>query len=116
MVKESLSMEARKMSLAGSLSTSSNPFGRLRRENRIRLALLMEISTNQPGIQFYDGHLLDGEVIGRGGRIYRPRAGLCLEPQKFPDAPNHESFPSSRLVPGEVYANRASYKFTTNAS
>jgi len=72
---------------------------------------VLEISTDQPGIQFYDGKYLDGSAIGRTGTPYGPRAGLCLEPQNFPDAPNHPNFPKSRLEPGEVYTNRALYKF-----
>ncbi|MEX1045413.1 MAG: aldose epimerase family protein [Chthoniobacterales bacterium] len=71
----------------------------------------LEISTNQPGIQFYDGHSLDGSVIGCEGRLYGSRAGLCLEPQNFPDAPNHPGFPSCRLVPGQVYTNIVAYEF-----
>lgn len=72
---------------------------------------VMQVSTNQPGLQFYDGHFLDGAVIGREGRAYGPRAGLCLEPQNFPDAPNHPAFPSSRLVPGQVYTNVTACEF-----
>jgi aldose 1-epimerase len=80
----------------------------------LRSGRMLEISTNQPGIQFYDGHFLDGAVIGRNGRSYGPRAGLCLEPQNFPDAPNHHDFPSCGLAPGQTYANRVRYKFEAN--
>lgn len=73
---------------------------------------VLEISTDQPGIQFYDGKYLDGSAIGRTGTSYGPRAGLCLEPQNFPDAPNHPNFPNCRLKPGEVYTNNVVYKFT----
>ncbi len=45
---------------------------------------------------------------------YGPRAGLCLEPQNFPDAPNHSHFPKSRLAPGEFYTNRVVYKFAAS--
>ena len=72
---------------------------------------VLEISTNQPGIQFYDGKYLDGSAIGRTGTPHGPRAGLCLEPQNFPDAPNHPNFPKSRLDPGEAYTNHIVYKF-----
>lgn len=71
---------------------------------------VLEVFTDQPGIQFYDGGCLDGSAAGRHGRSYGPRSGLCLEPQKFPDAPNHPGFPSCRLAPGEVYVNRVRYK------
>jgi aldose 1-epimerase len=76
-----------------------------------RSGRMLEISTNQPGIQFYDGSFLDGSVTGRGGRRYGPRAGLCLEPQNFPDAPNHPNFPSCRLEPGQVYTSVVAYGF-----
>jgi aldose 1-epimerase len=72
---------------------------------------MLEISTNQPGIQFYDGSFLDGSVTGRSGQNYGPRAGLCLEPQNFPDAPNHPNFPSCGLEPGQVYTSVVSYGF-----
>jgi len=55
---------------------------------------VLEISTNQPGIQFHDGHFLDGLITGRAGHRCGPLAGLCLEPEKFPDAPNH--YPPNR--------------------
>ena len=71
----------------------------------------LEISTNQPGIQFYDGKHLDGTAPGQTGIAYGPRAGLCLEPQNFPDAPNQTGFPSCRLQPGEGYTSRVSYQF-----
>ena len=79
-----------------------------------RSGRILRISTNQPGLQFYDGSFLDGSVIGRGSRSYGPRAGLCLEPQNFPDAPNHPNFPSCRLEPGKVYTNRVVYKFAAS--
>ncbi len=72
---------------------------------------VLEISMNQPGIQFYNGKYLDGSAIGRTGTPHGPRAGLCLEPQNFPGAPNHPNFPKSRLELGEVYTNCIVYKF-----
>ncbi|MBU3666794.1 MAG: hypothetical protein FGM15_13100 [Chthoniobacterales bacterium] len=79
-----------------------------------RSGRMLEISTNQPGIQFYDGSFLDGSVTGHAGRNYGPRAGLCLEPQNFPDAPNHPTFPSSTLVPGQTYPNCVCYRFVVS--
>jgi aldose 1-epimerase len=64
-----------------------------------RSGRMLEISTNQPGIQLYDGKYLDGCAISRTGSTFGPLAGLCLEPQNFPDAPNHPHFPTSRLAP-----------------
>lgn len=73
---------------------------------------VLEIFTTEPGIQFYSGNFLDGSLIGKGGVAYEQYAGLCLEPQHFPDAPNHANFPSTTLCPGEVYRHRSSYRFS----
>jgi aldose 1-epimerase len=63
----------------------------------------LEVFTTQPGLQFYSGNFLDGSLKGRGGVVYEKYAGLCLETQGFPDAPNHANFPSTVLRVGEVY-------------
>jgi len=63
----------------------------------------MEVSTDQPGIQFYAGNFLDGSYAGKGGVRYARRTGLCLETEGFPDAPNQPVFPSCVLRPGETY-------------
>jgi len=73
---------------------------------------VLEILTKEPGIQFYSGNFLDGSLIGRGGVPYEKYAGLCLEPQHFPDAPNHVNFPSTVLRPGEVYKHTSVYRFS----
>ena len=72
---------------------------------------VMEIFSNQPGIQFYSGNFLDATVTGKGGTIYRMGDGLCLEPQIFPDTPNRPEFGSATLQPGQVYRNRILYRF-----
>ena len=72
----------------------------------------LEISTNQPGIQFYDGKYLNGSAIGHTDTPCGRRSRLCLEPQNFPDAPSHQDFLSCYLVPGEVYASRVRDRFT----
>jgi aldose 1-epimerase len=84
------------------------------RLSELQSGRMLEISTNQPGIQFYNGSFLDGSVTGRGGRRHGPRAGLCLKPQNFPDAPNHAHFPKSRLEPCEVYTNCIVYQFASS--
>jgi aldose 1-epimerase len=71
----------------------------------------LEISTTQPGLQFYSGNFLDGSLKGRGGIPYEKYAGLCLETQHFPDAPNHAAFPSTVLKAGEVYKEEAVFSF-----
>jgi aldose 1-epimerase len=72
---------------------------------------VMEVSTDQPAIQFYCGNFLDGTVTGKGGVKYARRTALCLETEGFPDAPNQPSFPSSVLRPGETYKHTMIHKF-----
>ena len=71
----------------------------------------LEILTTEPGIQFYSGNFLDGSLKGKNGVSYEKYTGLCLEPQHFPDAPNHPNFPSTTLRPGEEYSNTSIYRF-----
>jgi aldose 1-epimerase len=63
----------------------------------------LDLWSNQPGLQVYSGNFLDGSSIGKSGRAYQRGAGIALEPQMFPDTPNHPAFGSLRLAPGEVY-------------
>lgn len=71
----------------------------------------MEVWTTEPGLQFYAGHGLDVAVPGLGGRRYGPNAGLCLEAQVWPDAPNKPWFPQAVLRPGETYRQETHYRF-----
>lgn len=73
---------------------------------------VLEIFTTEPGIQFYSGNFLDGTLSGKGGAVYHKYTGLCLEPQHFPDAPNHPNFPSTVLRPGETYRHTSVYRFS----
>lgn len=88
---------------------SLRPAARLYEPNSGRV---LEILTTEPGIQFYSGNFLDGSLTGKGGVVYHKYTGLCLEPQKFPDAPNHANFPSTLLRPGEVYRHVSKYRFS----
>lgn len=72
----------------------------------------VEILTTQPGIQLYTGNFLDGTLVGKGGKIYNKNYGLCLETQHFPDSPNHSSFPSTILKPGEKFSETTVYRFS----
>jgi aldose 1-epimerase len=72
----------------------------------------MELWTDQPGVQFYSGNFLDGSVIGKYGRAHRQFDALCLEPQRYPDAPNRPDFPSARLDPGQTYRHVSRYRFS----
>ena len=73
---------------------------------------LMEVYSTEPGIQFYTGNQLKGNYIGKGGVAYKRNAGLCFETQHFPDSPNHPTFPSTILRPGETYIQCTIYRFT----
>jgi aldose 1-epimerase len=76
---------------------------------------VMELWTTAPGVQFYSGNFLDATTTGKSGRVYRQGDALCLEPQVFPDSPNHPDFPSARLDPGHIYKNKMEYRFSTEA-
>ncbi len=71
----------------------------------------MEVWTTEPGVQFYTGNFLDGSFKGKGGIAYQKRTALCLETQHFPDSPNHPSFPTTLVKPGEKYHTTTVYKF-----
>ena len=73
---------------------------------------VMEMYTDQPGVQFYSGNFLDGTVKGKNGIMYKHRTGFCLEAQHYPDSPNHPEFPSTKLEPGQVYKQTTIYKFS----
>jgi len=72
----------------------------------------LDISTSEPGLQFYSGNFLDGTIKGKGGHVYAHRTGLCLETQHYPDSPNHKNFPSTILQPGKVYTSKTVLTFT----
>ncbi|PCJ84895.1 MAG: galactose-1-epimerase [Hyphomicrobiales bacterium] len=75
--------------------------------------LSMEILTTEPGLQFYDGYKFDVPVTGLDGRKYGASAGLCLEPQRWPDSPNHKHFTDTTLRPGETYFQESIFRFGT---
>lgn len=74
--------------------------------------LAMELWTTEPGLQVYDGHKLELTASGHGGVVYRPFAGVALEPQRFPDGPNRPKFPPTALMPGQVSRQATEYRFT----
>jgi aldose 1-epimerase len=74
--------------------------------------LAMQIATTEPGLQVYTAnHLPVADLRGLGGMVYRRHAGIALEAQNWPDAPNHPAFPSALLRAGDVYHQRTSYGF-----
>ncbi|QEE26371.1 galactose mutarotase [Rhodanobacter glycinis] len=73
---------------------------------------VLRLYSRQPGLQFYSGNFLDGTTVGGSGHAYRQGDAFVLEPQIFPDTPNHPNFGSAELRPGEVYNNRIIYRFS----
>jgi aldose 1-epimerase len=73
----------------------------------------LEVFTTEPGLQFYSGNFLHGQV-GKAGEHYERRSALCLEPQHFPDSVNQPSCPSTILRPGEPWQNSAIYRFSVH--
>ena len=74
--------------------------------------IVMEVLTNEPGVQVYTGNFLDGTVTGKKGIVYNQRAAICLETQHYPDSPNKPQWPSVVLRPGETYNSHCVYKFS----
>ena len=73
---------------------------------------VLEVFSSEPGLQFYTGNFLDGTLKGKGGWVYQFRNAFCMEPQHYPDSPNHPDFPSVVLKPGQVYHNTIVYRFS----
>lgn len=73
--------------------------------------IVLEVYTNEPGIQVYTGNFLDGTVKGKKGIVYNQRASVCLETQHYPDSPNKPEWPSVILEPGQTYNSECIFKF-----
>ncbi|MBB1504371.1 MAG: aldose 1-epimerase [Pseudoalteromonas rhizosphaerae] len=73
----------------------------------------LTVYTEEPAVQFYSGNFLDGSSKQASGLVHKLRSGFCLEPQHFPDAPNQPTFPTTTLLPGDVYSTRIVYEFGT---
>jgi aldose 1-epimerase len=73
---------------------------------------VLEVLTDQPGMQFYTGNFLDGTVTGKGGKVYNRRYAFCLETQHYPDSPNHPKFPTTELKPGQTFHSMTIYRFS----
>ncbi len=74
--------------------------------------IVMTVLTDQPGMQFYSGNYMNGKDVGKRGDIHNRHTAIALETQNFPDAPNHENFPSAVLRPGETYTQTSIYAFS----
>ena len=77
---------------------------------------VMEVLSNQPGIQFYSGNFFDATKVGKAGKLYRQGDALALEPQMFPDTPNQPGFGSIRLGPEDAYRNTILFRFSSSAA
>lgn len=73
---------------------------------------VLEVTTDEPGIQFYSGNFLDGTLPNPQGGTYAHRTGFCLETQHYPDSPNQKNFPTTVLNPGENYKTKTTFKFS----
>ena len=76
-----------------------------------KTGIVMDILTEEPGLQFYSGNFMDNVQQAKGGKVYGYRSAFCLETQHFPDAPNHPDFPSTVLQPGDEYTTKTVYQF-----
>ena len=74
--------------------------------------IVLDVYTNEPGIQVYCGNFLDGTLTGKKGIVYNFRTAVCLETQHYPDTPNKPEWPSAVLRPGEKYQSQCIYKFS----
>jgi aldose 1-epimerase len=73
---------------------------------------VLQVLTDQPGVQFYTGNFLDGTITGKDGKVYQRRDALCLETQHFPDSPNHPKFPTTELKPGQKFHTVTVFRFS----
>jgi aldose 1-epimerase len=88
-------------------------FGLMARVSDPKSGRVMEVWSDQPGLQFYAGNFLDGTLKGKGGVAYQIHDAFCMEPQHYPDSPNQPNFPSTELDPGQTYHSTIVYKFST---
>ena len=79
-----------------------------------KTGIVLDVYTNEPGVQVYAGNFLDGSLTGKKGITYNQRASVCLETQKYPDTPNKAEWPSAVLRPGEKYTSQCIFKFSVD--
>lgn len=93
----------------------NSPLGKFALDARVvepNSGRVMEVWSDQPGLQFYAGNFLNGTLTGKDGKVYQRRYAFCMEPQHFPDSPNKPNFPTTELKPGETYHCTIVYKFS----
>ena len=79
-----------------------------------KTGIVLDVYTNEPGVQVYAGNFLDGSLTGKKGITYNQRASVCLETQKYPDTPNKPEWPSAVVRPGEKYRSQCIFKFSVD--
>ena len=94
--------------LTGGRTRTARPIASLRHP---RSGRGLRLATTEPGIQVYISAGLDGSLTGPAGRPYRRYAGVALETQHFPDSPNRPDYPSTLLVPGEIFTSQTVLQF-----
>lgn len=76
--------------------------------------ITMTITTSEPALQLYDCHALDAPLTGKHNKEMSTYCGVALEPQHYPDSPNHPNFPNTIIGPYEVYRSKSEFKFTVD--
>ncbi len=94
------------------LRNGPQPFRLAAKLHEPKSGRVMEVSTTQPGMQFYSGNFLNGSIVGKGGTPYEKHCACCFETQHFPDSPNQPSFPTTVLKPGEQFKHTTVFKFS----
>ena len=79
-----------------------------------KTGIVLDVYTNEPGVQVYCGNFLDGTLTGKKGIVYNQRASVCLETLKYPDTPNKADWPTAVLRPGETYKSQCIFKFSVD--
>jgi aldose 1-epimerase len=74
--------------------------------------IVMDIYTEEPGLQFYSGNFMQSKNTFKGGSKDDFRTAFAMETQHFPDSPNEPSFPTTTLKAGETYKTSSYYKFS----
>jgi aldose 1-epimerase len=94
------------------INKPAGKFGLMARVMEPASGRVMEVWSDEPGLQFYTGNFLDGTLTGKDGKVYQRRNAFCMEPQHYPDSPNKANWPSVELKPGQTYHNTIEYKFS----
>ncbi|MBS0632448.1 MAG: hypothetical protein JSS11_11070 [Verrucomicrobia bacterium] len=76
-----------------------------------QISRTLTVSSTEPALQFYTGNFLDGTNVGKGGKKYPHRSAFVMEPEHYPDSPNHPAFPTTILPPNQTYHHTMTYAF-----